>query len=234
MAKKSSKTKNGLVVAVVIFMIFMMILFAAGGIFSSLSRPSPAVQDAGQSTNQPTKVISYIPDTPTIGMTAKSGSCWVNSVAAPYRADAWRCAVGNEISDPCFEVPNQNGAKELICGRDQENSNATSTFMLKLIKPLPVPGAVPDPVPSNWAWAVMLADGTYCTPFTGTRPFAATGEAAIYACASKNPAEEYIFGDLNNDRPVWTAAVGTLSKSTSTYPPAIESLQNISVRTVWQ
>jgi hypothetical protein len=227
MARKSSH--NGWTIAVVAFMIVMMILFAAGGVLSSLSNQATPSQII-----QPTQVVSYIPNIPASGSAAQSGSCWTNSVAAPYRFDAWRCTVGNGIYDPCFAIPNPVGTKNLLCGANPSNQTASSTFVLQLTKPLPTPGAMPSSTPSNWAWAVMLADGTYCTPFTGTRPFAATGEAAYYGCSSKNPAEEYIFGDLNDANAIWTAEIGTLSKSTSTYPPAVESLQNVPVKTVWQ
>jgi hypothetical protein len=228
---KKTTAKKGWAVAVVVFMIVMMVLFAAGGVLSSFSNQSSSTQTA-----QPTQVIPYVPNVSASGTAVKSGSCWTNSIAAPYRADAWRCMVGNEIYDPCFEILTNTSTKNLLCGVNPNpiNRAATSTFTLQLAKSLPTRGAMPSSTPSNWAWAVMLADGTYCTPLTGTFPFAATGEAAHYSCASKNPAEEYIFDDLNNANAVWTAAVGTLSKSTSTYPPAIESLQNIPVETVWQ
>ena len=228
MAKKTTVEK-GWAVAVVVFMIIMMVLFAAGGVLSSFSNQSAITQ-----TSQPTQVISYIPNASTSGTAVKKGSCLTNSIAAPYRADAWRCMVGNEIYDPCFEIPTSTSTKNLLCGINPAQPATTSTFMLQLIKSLSTPGALPNPTPSNWAWAVMLADGTYCTPFTGTRPFAASGEAAYYGCASENPAEEYIFGDLNNSQAIWTAAVGSLSKSTSTYPPTIESLQTVPVKTAWQ
>ena len=228
MAKKTT-AKSAWAVAVVIFMIIMMVLFAAGGVLSSLSNQRTPTQTA-----QPTQVISYVPDVSASGTAMQNGSCWTNSIAAPYRADAWRCMVGNEIYDPCFGIPTSTNTKRLLCGVNPIDPAATSTFILRLTKSLPTPGAIPSPTASNWAWAIMLADGTYCAPFTGTRPFAASGEMAYYGCQSENPAEEYIFGDLNNTHAVWTATVGMLSKSTSTYSPAIESLQNVPVETVWQ
>ena len=233
MAKKTT-AKKGWAVAIVVFMVFMMVLFAAGGVLSSLSNQSSQTPTAGQNVNQPTQVIPYVPNVSASGTAIVSGSCRTNSVAAPYRADAWRCMVGNGIYDPCFEILTSTTTKNLLCGINPINPAATSTFLLRLTKSLPASGAMPTSTPSSWAWAVLLTDGTYCTPLTGTLPFAATGEAAYYGCASQNPAEEYIFGDLNDSNAIWTAAVGTLSKSTSTYPPAIESLQNIPVETVWQ
>ena len=229
-ARGGKKTaQKGWAVAVVIFMIFMMILWAAGGVLSAFSNQSSQPQAVTQETNPPTEVIPF---TPLIsGLEAiQKGTCRTNSIAAPYRADAWRCMVGNSISDPCFEISN---SKNLFCNIDPTNSASTSSFVLQLDKLLPK-SEVPTSTPSNWAWAILLNDGTYCTPFTGTRPFSSTGEAAYYSCSSKNPSEELIFGDLNNSSTVWTASIGTFSKATSTFPPAIESLQNLPIKTVWQ
>jgi len=229
--KKKTTTKKGWAVAVVVFMVFMMILFAASGILSSFSNQSSVTQTAQQNTLQPTEVIHYIPNFSASGTAVQNGSCWTNSIAEPYRTDAWRCTVGNSISDPCFEVQN---TKDLFCGMNPGDQTATSAFVLKLTQPLPSPEVTSSTTSSSWAWAVMLTDGTYCTPFTGTRPFAASGEAAYYACNSKNPTEEFIFNDLNSSSSIWTATVGSLSKSTSTYPPAIESMKIVPVETVWQ
>jgi hypothetical protein len=224
--------KKGWAIAIVIFMVFAMLLFAAGGIFSAFSnQSSPATQPAAQNAAQPTQVVSYAPDASSVsGLATQAGSCWTNSIAAPYRADAWRCTVGNEIHDPCFAI---SGTSNLLCGVNPASSTANAPFVLRLSKPLPA-ASTPSSTPSDWAWAVLLADGTYCTPFTGTRPFAATGEAAYYSCASGNPDEEYIFGDLNSSSSTWTASVGSLSDATSTYPPAITSQQTMNVETVWQ
>ncbi len=230
--KKKTTAKKGWAVAVVVFMVFMMILFAASGLLSSFSNQSSVTQTTQQNnTLQPTQVIHYIPNISTSGMAVQNGSCWTNSIAEPYRTDAWRCTVGNSISDPCFEIQN---TKNLFCGANPGDQTATSAFVLKLTQPLPSPDVTSSTTSSNWAWAVMLTDGTYCTPFTGTRPFAASGEAAYYACNSKDPTEEFIFNDLDSSSSIWTATVGSLSKSTSTYPPAIESMKVVPVKTVWQ
>ena len=226
MAKKVAN--RGWAVAVVLFMVFSMILWAAGGILSAFSNQSSRVQKIDQST----EIVHYLPDVSALKTEVmKKGSCWTNSIAVPYRADAWRCMVGNNISDPCFAIQN---SEDLFCGVNPINQNSTSSFILQLTQSLPKPVAISTSTPSNWAWAIQLVDGTYCTPFTGTRPFSSTGEAAYYSCNSQNPSEDLIFGDLNNLKTTWTASIGTLSKSTSTYPPAIESLQNLPIKTVWQ
>ena len=225
MARRTEK--KGWAIAIVVFMIFAMLLFAAGGILSAFSNKAPQI-----SSIMPTNVIHYVPNALISRLATRTGSCWTNSIAAPYRSDAWRCTAGNEIHDPCFMMP---GTNNLLCDVNPTSSTQalSAPFILKLSKSLPAV-VMPSSTPSDWAWAVLLVDGTYCTPFTGTRPFSATGETAYYGCASVNPNEEYIFGDLNASSSIWTASVGTLSKSTSTYPPAVELLQNLNVETVWQ
>ncbi len=90
-----------------------------------------------------------------------------------------------------------------------------------------------DPTPSNWAWFIQLADGTTCSLFTGTRPFDASGDAAVYAC-NGGPNESMIFGELNNSSSVWTAEIGTLSTSTKAFPPVLVASATVPVAAVWQ
>ena len=108
--------------------------------------------------NLTTTVINFtIPDTlPTV---KKQGYCWVNSVAHPYRADAWRCIVGDEIFDPCFSSAKNDF---VFCQPDPADQN--SAFLITpLTRPLPKP-SVPSAVKDNWAWYMQLEDGTYCGP----------------------------------------------------------------------
>jgi hypothetical protein len=109
-------------------------------------------------------------------------------------------------------------------------------FILRLTKPLPAPESPLAKPPVNWGWLVELQDGTLCSPFTGTRPFASGGESANYNCAPGPLGKDImIFDDLNASSSVWTAKIGTLAIATSTKgPPALESAQMINVKTVWQ
>ncbi len=172
-----------------------------------------------------TQVIHYTPSKPN-NLPQESGSCWENSVAAPYRADAFRCMVENEISDPCFKIPD---SQQLLCGEDQASASPKNSFLLSLTKSLPT-ATVPAPIPTNWAWQVQLSNGVTCTPFTGTLPFTATGEVAHYGCSDKS----LIFGDINNAKALWTAKVGTLSTDPNIFPPVIVHSSTISIAKVWQ
>ena len=182
------------------------------------------------SSPQATQVLRYSPPEPTSSAPVVSGSCFANSIAAPYRPDAWRCMVGNAIQDPCFQI---GTSSSLLCGVDPEDANASSTFVLTLTAPLPIAQTAPNP-PPDWVWQVKLRDGTICTPFTGTLPFSADGKVAKYGCAPRSPGENrMIFGDLNASGSVWTALVGTFAK-TAAYPPPIGSSSLVPIAVVWQ
>ncbi len=228
--KKSNKI-------IVIIVLALVVLFGVGQFFAGsniTATPNQTTSTSTQSTPAvpATQVIVYAPVQPASSTPVEKGSCWTNSIAAPFRADAWRCAVGNGISDPCFQIPNSTST--LLCAINPTVLNSTSTFVLKLTQPLPQSEPIPGLPPSDWAWLVQLADGTLCTPFTGTLPVTATGEAANYGCAPGSlGSSTLIFGDLNASSSVWTAEVGTLSETSSSMP-TIASSSTVSVATIWQ
>jgi hypothetical protein len=232
-----SETKRRILIIVVLVLV---VLFGVGQFFAGSLTP-PASQSPTTPANTvttPTQVIAFAASVPASSTPVEQGSCFTNSIAAPYRSDAWRCTVGNAISDPCFviltgvstlSVPEPN----LICGVNPAVADSSSTFVLQLTKPLPTSTIPSGTVPLNWAWEVQLVDGTICTPFTGTLPFTANGDVAHYSC--NGPAgENMIFGDINNASSVWMAEVGALSTATSTYPPVIISSSTVPVSIVWQ
>lgn len=230
----------------IIIVLLLVIVFGVGQFFSYSNLNNNAVnQQAGQNSSsatgnsaqsQPTNVLTYLPPTPASSTPVKSGLCFAGSIAAPFRSDAYRCAVGNMLADPCFVIPgtDTSGAKlpHLFCGANPAKLTATSTFVLTLTKSLPKQ-EVPSSTPSNWAWLIELGDGTICAPFTGTRPFTATGEVAEYGCNNAAGGEGMILGDLNNANPTWTAEVGVFSTPTSTLPVLLSST-TVPVATVWQ
>lgn len=225
---------------IVIIVLLLVVLFGVGQFFAaSLTSVNSTTGTSATSTDTTsgapvaaaTQVVAYVPPAPASSTPTQSGSCWTNSIAAPYRTDAWRCTVGNSIQDPCFEIP---GSTNLLCGVNPAQSDATSTFVLKLTQPLPAAEPIQGGIPSNWAWLVQLADGTLCSPFTGTRPFTAGGQSANYGCAPGFLGNNImIFGDLNASTSPWTAEVGTLSQSTSSLP-TVQSQEQVPVAEVWQ
>jgi hypothetical protein len=222
----------------VIIVFLLVIIFGIGQFFGRIpisGNKSTDQNTPAAPTSTPTQVVRYTPPISASSTTVAKGSCWTSSIAAPYRTDAWRCAVGNGIQDPCFQI---NGSTStLFCGMDPADPTATSSFVLSLTKSLPKASSSSIPeIPSNWAWLVELEDGTICSPFTGTLPFAADQEVAEYGCAPKvsgGPAWD-IFGDLNASSGVWTAKIGMFSASTSTFPPAIIASSVVPIAEVWQ
>ena len=218
--KKSNKI-------IVIVVLVLVVLFGVGQFFTSSNINAPANQTTSTSTQSidttpATQIIAYIPAMPASSTPVESGSCWTNSIAAPFRADAWRCTVGNSISDPCFQL--SNSTSSLLCNVNPTVTNATSTFVLKLVKPLPAPDVPPGLPPSGWAWLVQLQDGTLCTPFTGTLPITATGDAANYGCAPGSLGTDVmIFNGLNTSSSAWTAEIGTIAETTSSLPRLVSS-----------
>jgi hypothetical protein len=219
----------------VIIVFFLVLLFGVGQFFSRSSLPNvpPSAANA-PAASQATQVIPYAPPVPASSTPVVRGSCWTSSIAAPFRADAWRCAVGNGIQDPCFQIAGSTST--LLCGIDPNDPASSKTFVLSLTKPLPPSsGSSATPPGSDWAWLVELQDGTLCTPFTGTLPFAADGEMALYGCAPRYKGDDrMIFGNFDTSSAVWMAEVGTLSASTSTFPPPMASSSSVPVETIWQ
>jgi hypothetical protein len=219
--------------------IIVVVLFGVGQFFSNPSAINSAASNETTSTSSQTnpatpatQIIAYLPAIPASSTPTESGSCWTNSIAAPFRAEAWRCTVGNSISDPCFQLPNSTSS--LLCDVNPTVIDATSTFVLKLVKPLPAPDVPSGVPPTNWAWLVQLGDGTLCTPFTGTLPITATGDAANYGCApGPLGTDVMIFNGLNTSSSAWTAEIGTISETTSSLP-TMASSSTVPVVTVWQ
>ena len=119
-----------------------------------------------------TSVIRFAPAVPSGDV--RNGMCWTESIAVS-RSGAWRCMIGNGISDPCFTIPGNHD--QLVCGADP--ALKADGFVLKLTKPLPKPshqGRKAEP------WIFRLADNSICEAMTGTLP-AINGEPARWSCA---------------------------------------------------
>jgi hypothetical protein len=177
-----------------------------------------------QTTASPTNVMYFKP-WDVSPKEIKSGNCWVNSIAEPFREDAFRCMVDNAIYDPCFQTP-EDGF--VFC---QMNPSVPEAFLIELTKPLPTP-EVPKNKQSNWAWFVKLKDGTYCSPFTGTRPFFPDGQVAYYGCNSDDKNQQIVLiGDLTEGN-IWTATEAILTQQNKNW--VIKSSKKVEIDSVWQ
>ncbi|HSN78325.1 MAG TPA: beta-Ala-His dipeptidase, partial [Anaerolineae bacterium] len=175
--------------------------------------------EAAEAAISATQVITYTPGPPT--GEPQAGSCWTNSLAV-WRADAWRCFVGNSIHDPCFAVDG-----DVICGASPVTT--TVSFALELTEPLPAP-TVPDDT-SGHAWLVELPDGTVCEFATGATG-GVDGERINYLCPSPDPDQRVaILGDLQPDA-VWMAWWAVLAGGMPDLS-VVESAMT-PVRTVWR
>ncbi len=219
------------IILLVLVVAILLVLAALFAFPKTGQAPTAADHQGAPAGVPPTKVVTYVPPAPATSTPVEQGSCWTNSIAAPFRADAWRCSVGNSISDPCFNIP---GSNDLLCNMDPAIPDATSSFVLKLTSPLPKPQAAQGSAPSDWAWLLELADGTRCAPFTGTMPIAEGGISASYGCAPKTPGGEgLLIFNLNENSSTWTADVGQIVANSSSMPVAVEQ-GTIPVATVWQ
>jgi hypothetical protein len=98
---------------------------------------------------------------------AASGYCWTTS-SADARADAFRCFVGNDIYDPCF-AGQTAPHRFVLCPL---YSPSSKVLRIDLTRHLPSSRATRNPMRYP-PWAVQLANGRWCTAFTG-----ATGKIA--------------------------------------------------------
>ena len=174
-------------------------LLFAGALAMASSRPVNA-----QSVRA-TRVTPYVPVVPSAPK--RSGSCWTRSIAAPSRADAWRCMLGNEIYDPCFS-PKIGGL--VVC--DVNPVTGGRGFAVRLTKPLPT-GEPLFTARLALPWVVQLADGEVCIPLTGTHEL--IGKESIgYECsrsgeARANGAEVGLIDGSIVPGAVWHARLAT-------------------------
>jgi len=119
-----------------------------------------------------TSVIRFAPAVPPGDV--REGSCRTESIAVS-RSGAWRCMVGNAISDPCFVVPAKH--HQLVCNANP--ALKTDGFLLKLTKPLPTAAHLDR---KAQPWVFRLADNSICQAMTGTLP-AVNGEPARWSCS---------------------------------------------------
>lgn len=112
---------------------------------------------------------------PTIRVTRKRGYCWTGSLAA-NRLDAWRCLVGNQISDPCFS--SDLNPDYVVC----PNGLVSGGIEIHLTRGLPYKYADPGrPSMGALPWNIETLAGRHYAFITGgTR--VADGQRLNYAC----------------------------------------------------
>lgn len=148
---------------------------------TSVKFATPWTQSATLSTQE--KVTSRV-----------SGSCWTGSLAV-VSSDAWRCAAGNAIYDPCFSSFSFKPT-DVAC----MNSPWTGIVLMHLTKPLPTSQGHPNTNENapTADWALELSNGAHCVLITGTIGVLG-GVWLPYYCSSGASA-----GTLNTQSEPWT------------------------------
>ncbi len=112
---------------------------------------------------------------------------------ASNRPDAFRCSSNSTIMDPCLGAESYPAA---LCIYDP-NEPAT---LMHLSEPT---FSGPDQSPVK-PWFIELADGTQCTPYTGTSGVVA-GNRVNFGCSNGYS----VVGDIDMSTPLWTVQLDT-------------------------
>lgn len=161
--------------------------------------------------------------------TPVAGDCWTSSIASP-RTDAWRCMVGNAIHDPCFSTTNN---KIVVCYDNP--SDAQSTLAISLTKPLPTSN---NTSPQKYSPLFLkLADGSTCTPFTGT--LGIVNKLIIsYGCSDSKPCDangcQYLTGLTGRPQKGNVWYVQKISYSVVHGKTTFLQKQKVAVTNVWE
>lgn len=100
-----------------------------------------------------------------------TGSCWTNSIANS-RPDAYRCAVQNQIFDPCFSNGNSDVGGKVACIKSPWDRDATVITLTASLPPVPKQKTKAEEVYlKGKPWAIELLSGLRCAfDMTGTVP----------------------------------------------------------------
>ena len=148
---------------------------------------------------------------------------------AANRADAYRCIASNQISDPCFVLPNE---KMLIC--DFDIVTGKGGFLLQPTKDLSAGALWPNNI-QGWAMQVQLASGEICS-FTGGATLDIKGGRLNYLCGDSVATvgmSTVIYGDLTVGS-VWKANVANLELDATTKEWRTISTKVVDIDKVWQ
>ena len=193
----------------------LMVLSLVAGLLA-LQRPATAPA--------PTRVVRFTPPAE-LPARSSSGECQAGSVAAGYRADAYRCTAGASTYDPCFSTTR---AAHVLCDVDPRDP---ARALVVTFSNTPVPAHEAAPFGSR-AWFIELTDGSTCTPIAGTRREIG-GLIEVFGCRFAQPADaDGTLGDLDASRDVWTLQKVLLNKKVE--PQTIKSVMMTPIATAWQ
>lgn len=190
---------------------------------ANLSAAKPGGQTA---VATPTEIVIYQPhrDGATQYKTV-AGDCWGGSEVA-NRTDAYRCISGNQISDPCFVLPDE---RLLICGVDI--ATGTGGFLLQPEKELPEGKLWPNNI-QGWAIQFQLGSGEICGFVGGATGVNAQNQRLNYDCGSSD-LSTVVYGDLVVGT-VWKANVSKIKPDASANGWKTISTKTVDIAKVWQ
>lgn len=143
-----------------------------------------------------TQIIVYTPQDKDYDK--KDGECWTISTALQGRPNTFRCFVGHNIYDPCFNIEDK-----VIC----DTSPVKDGDEFELVYEGDLPENKPDYNENKaFSWVYQLEDGSYCHLLTGAAGTLDTGEFMYYPCDDNKVIIGYV--DKSND--LWKAEVGYL------------------------
>jgi len=126
------------------------------------------------------------------------GSCWTGSIAMSGRSDAWRCMVGNDISDPCY-AGYLSDDHVAVCG----GPFSSHVEVIKLSAPLSSSDANQSTSTRGDPSALQLGDGARCEMITGATN-AVNGMRLNYGCVGD---KESVYGDPDRSTSLWKVHV---------------------------
>lgn len=118
-----------------------------------------------------TEVVDYVAQPAEDGEAAEAAECFAES-AASGRTDAWRCSIGNAISDPCFALDDTH----LRCAPSPLADDPG--VLVEVAEPLAEREAG-----EIQPWLIEVADGTVCGFVTGATG-GLDGERLNYGCTN--------------------------------------------------
>jgi hypothetical protein len=180
-----------------------------------------------QTTVAKTEIVTYQPHRDGVTQYKTiSGDCLVGSEAA-NRTDAYRCITSNEISDPCFVLPNE---KLLICGVDIVTANGG--FLLQPAKALPKGELWKNNI-QGWAMRLQLISGEICSFMGGATAGNAKNERLNYQCGDNKNLSMAIYGDLT-EGDVWTANVSNIEYDAAGKVWNVLSAKTVDIAKLWR
>ncbi|WP_145600385.1 hypothetical protein [Prauserella rugosa] len=156
-----------------------------------------------------------------------NGTCWQSWVSVDSDA-ARRCApvpkgdpdTSKPVHDPCYLHP-EAGADRALCLADPTTGQAVSFDVVSDDGPRPEEEAAHKP------WFLELGDGRHCVLYLSPDEGVDPAEIPTYACGRN----DYLYGEPDTGRPVWTIANRHGEADTRIEPgPELDEVQ---IRTAW-